>query len=160
MALRRKDWPPPGALFAAAALDLLDPEQAGETDAAPALPMPPTPPACSERLAAAAATSQLLAAYLLRGTDLVQPAVPATPARTLAASARADAGAGASPRPGGASRGEKPKRAPDERSSGGGGGGAGGGGAGGGGGGGSGGGGAQQAARSAKKARRADRSPT
>ena len=117
MALRRKDWPPPGALFAAAAHDLLDPEQAGETDAAPALPMPPTPPACSERLAAAAATSRLLAAYLLGGSALVQPAVPPTPARTLAASARADAGAAASPRPsdatGGASRREKPKRAPD-----------------------------------------------
>ena len=144
MALRRKDWPPPSALFAAAAHDLLDPEQAGETDAAPALPTPPTPPACSESLAAAAETSRLLAAYLLGGSDLVQPAVPPTPA-----SARADSGAVASPRPGGATGGarrEKPKRAPDERSGGGGGGG--------------GGGGARQAASSAKKARRADRTPT
>jgi len=142
MALRRKDWPPPSALFAAAAHDLLDPEQAGETDAAPALPTPPTPPACSESLAAAAETSRLLAAYLLGGSDLVQPAVPPTPG-----SARADSGAVASPRPGGATGGarrEKPKRAPDERSGGGGGGG----------------GGARQAASSAKKARRADRPPT
>ena len=142
MALRRKDWPPPSALFAAAAHDLLDPEQAGETDAAPALPMPPTPPACSESLAAAAETSRLLAAYLLGGSDLVQPAVPPTP---TPASARADSGAVASPRPGGATGGarrEKPKRAPDERSGGGGGGGA------------------RQAASSAKKARRADRTPT
>ena len=150
MALRRKDWPPPGALFAAAAHDLLDPEQVGEIDAAPPPLIPPTPPACSERLAAAAATSRLLAAYLLGDSDPTRPTVPPVPARTVPASTRDDDGVVAPPRPGGATRVEKPKWAPDERS-GGGNGGSGNDGSG------NGVGGVQHAARSAKKARRADR---
>jgi len=149
MALRRKDWPPPGALFAAAAHDLFDPEQAGEIDAPLPPRMPPTPPACSERLAAATATSRLLAAYLLGASDPALPTVPPIAART---SARADAGVPALPRPGGAvagaGRSKKPKRTP-ERSGDGGSGGSGGSGSG-----------VQHAARGGKRARRADRAPT
>ena len=69
MALRPKDWPPPGALFATAAA-LLDPLATEEEHAAGPAALPnPTPPTCSERFGAATVTSHLLAAHMLGHED-------------------------------------------------------------------------------------------
>ena len=117
MALRPKDWPPPGALFALAAseLDPLATEEEGAS--APATSSQPVPPASTERFDAAAATCRVLAAHLLGREELLGRDEPLSPRSSTPGQAEQPA-SHAAPLP--AAHGERHGKRPESRSGGGG----------------------------------------